>query len=122
MPEELLLLETDARTSRRCRTAAGPTGPQYVMDTLRFVAELRGTDAERARRAGGGQRRARLRAAVSAPRQRPLARLAELGIRPDASSGQHFLVDDNLLDVIVRLAELEPGRRRSRGGRGRRAC
>ena len=36
--------------------------------------------------------------------------------------GQNFLADPNLLDAIVRDAELEPGRRRARGrGRGRGA-
>jgi 16S rRNA (adenine1518-N6/adenine1519-N6)-dimethyltransferase len=43
---------------------------------------------------------------VSAPRQVTLARLAELGLRPDRDLGQHFLVDDNLLGVIERLAAL----------------
>ena len=46
---------------------------------------------------------------MSAPRQVTLARLAELGLRPDRELGQHFLVDDNLLGVIERLAELRPG-------------
>jgi 16S rRNA (adenine1518-N6/adenine1519-N6)-dimethyltransferase len=46
---------------------------------------------------------------VSAPRQVTLARLAELGLRPDRELGQHFLVDDNLLGVIERLAGLHPG-------------
>jgi 16S rRNA (adenine1518-N6/adenine1519-N6)-dimethyltransferase len=45
---------------------------------------------------------------VSAPRQVTLARLAELGLRPDKDLGQHFLVDDNLLGVIERLASLQP--------------
>lgn len=46
---------------------------------------------------------------MSAPRQVTLARLAELGLRPDKELGQHFLVDDNLLGVIERLAALSPG-------------
>jgi 16S rRNA (adenine1518-N6/adenine1519-N6)-dimethyltransferase len=46
---------------------------------------------------------------VSAPRQVTLARLAELGLRPDRELGQHVLVDDNLLGVIERLAALRPG-------------
>ena len=45
---------------------------------------------------------------MSAPRQVTLARLAELGLRPDRELGQHFLVDDNLLGVIERLAALKP--------------
>jgi 16S rRNA (adenine1518-N6/adenine1519-N6)-dimethyltransferase len=46
---------------------------------------------------------------VNAPRQVTLARLAELGLRPDRELGQHFLVDDNLLGVIERLAVLREG-------------
>jgi 16S rRNA (adenine1518-N6/adenine1519-N6)-dimethyltransferase len=45
---------------------------------------------------------------MSVPRQVTLARLAELGLRPDTDLGQHFLVDDNLLGVIERLAALRP--------------
>jgi 16S rRNA (adenine1518-N6/adenine1519-N6)-dimethyltransferase len=45
---------------------------------------------------------------VSVPRQVTLARLAELGLRPDKDLGQHFLVDDNLLGVIERMAALRP--------------
>jgi 16S rRNA (adenine1518-N6/adenine1519-N6)-dimethyltransferase len=45
---------------------------------------------------------------VNTPRQVTLARLAELGLRPDRELGQHFLVDDNLLGVIERLARLRP--------------
>ena len=44
----------------------------------------------------------------SGPRQVTLARLYELGIRPDRELGQNFLVDDNLLGVIDRLARLSP--------------
>jgi 16S rRNA (adenine1518-N6/adenine1519-N6)-dimethyltransferase len=41
-------------------------------------------------------------------RQRTLRRLAAHGLRPNRELGQHFLVDDNLLAVIDRLAELRP--------------
>jgi 16S rRNA (adenine1518-N6/adenine1519-N6)-dimethyltransferase len=40
------------------------------------------------------------------PRQRTLRRLAEHDLRPNRELGQHFLVDDNLLGVIDRLADL----------------
>jgi 16S rRNA (adenine1518-N6/adenine1519-N6)-dimethyltransferase len=40
------------------------------------------------------------------PRQRTLRRLAEHGLRPNRELGQHFLLDDNLLLVIDRLADL----------------
>ena len=45
---------------------------------------------------------------MTAPRQITLARLAELGIVPDTRLGQHFLIDDNLVRVAFRLAELQP--------------
>ena len=45
---------------------------------------------------------------MSGPRQITLARLAELGITPDTRLGQHFLVDDNLVRVALRLADLQP--------------
>jgi 16S rRNA (adenine1518-N6/adenine1519-N6)-dimethyltransferase len=38
-----------------------------------------------------------------------LERLSRFGIRPNRELGQNFLVDDNLLDVIGRLAELDQG-------------
>jgi 16S rRNA (adenine1518-N6/adenine1519-N6)-dimethyltransferase len=41
------------------------------------------------------------------PRQASLRRLRRYGIRPNRELGQNFLVDDNLLDVIGRAAELD---------------
>jgi 16S rRNA (adenine1518-N6/adenine1519-N6)-dimethyltransferase len=43
------------------------------------------------------------------PRQASLRRLRRYGIRPNRELGQNFLVDDNLLDVIGRAAELDRG-------------
>lgn len=40
-------------------------------------------------------------------RQASLRRLAEHGVRPNQELGQNFLVDDNLLGVIERAAELD---------------
>jgi 16S rRNA (adenine1518-N6/adenine1519-N6)-dimethyltransferase len=37
-----------------------------------------------------------------------LARMREFGIRPDRDLGQHFLVDDNVLEMAGRLLPLEP--------------
>ena len=52
-------------------------------------------------------------------RQVTLARLQEFGVVPDRELGQNFLIDDNVLGIIGRLAELEPRRTsRSRWGRG----
>jgi 16S rRNA (adenine1518-N6/adenine1519-N6)-dimethyltransferase len=42
------------------------------------------------------------------PRQASLRRLREFGVRPNRELGQNFLIDDNLLGVIARAAELEP--------------
>jgi 16S rRNA (adenine1518-N6/adenine1519-N6)-dimethyltransferase len=43
-----------------------------------------------------------------APRQVSLARLAEFGIRPKRSLGQNFLIDDNILGVILERLEARP--------------
>jgi 16S rRNA (adenine1518-N6/adenine1519-N6)-dimethyltransferase len=42
------------------------------------------------------------------PRQASLRRLRRYGIRPNRELGQNFLIDDNILDVIGRAAELGP--------------
>jgi 16S rRNA (adenine1518-N6/adenine1519-N6)-dimethyltransferase len=47
--------------------------------------------------------------AGAAPRQASLCRLREFGIRPSRELGQNFLIDDNILDVIGRTAELGSG-------------
>ena len=44
---------------------------------------------------------------MSAPRQASLRRLREFGVRPNRELGQNFLIDDNILDVIGRCAELD---------------
>jgi len=43
---------------------------------------------------------------VSAPRQASLRRLRDFGVRPNRELGQNFLIDDNILSVIGRAAEL----------------
>ncbi len=47
-------------------------------------------------------------AAGGAPRQASLNRLRRFGVRPNRELGQNFLIDDNLLDVVGRAAELDP--------------
>jgi 16S rRNA (adenine1518-N6/adenine1519-N6)-dimethyltransferase len=42
-------------------------------------------------------------------RQSSLRRLRAFGVRPNRELGQNFLIDDNILDVIGRAAELDPG-------------
>ncbi len=43
-----------------------------------------------------------------APKQASLRRLREFGVRPNRELGQNFLIDDNILGVIERAAELGP--------------
>jgi len=43
------------------------------------------------------------------PRQASLRRLRRYGIKPNRELGQNFLIDDNILGVIDRAAELDPG-------------
>ena len=45
--------------------------------------------------------------APAEPRQASLRRLREFGVRPNRDLGQNFLIDDNILDVIGREAELD---------------
>jgi 16S rRNA (adenine1518-N6/adenine1519-N6)-dimethyltransferase len=42
------------------------------------------------------------------PRQASLRRLRRYEVRPNRELGQNFLIDDNLLEVIARAAELDP--------------
>jgi 16S rRNA (adenine1518-N6/adenine1519-N6)-dimethyltransferase len=44
---------------------------------------------------------------VTGPRQSSLRRMREFGVRPNRELGQNFLIDDNVLGVIGRLAELD---------------
>jgi 16S rRNA (adenine1518-N6/adenine1519-N6)-dimethyltransferase len=48
------------------------------------------------------------RSAARAPRQASLDRLRRFEVRPNRELGQNFLIDDNLLEVIARAAELGP--------------
>jgi len=43
------------------------------------------------------------------PRQASLRRLRRFEVRPNRELGQNFLIDDNMLDVIGRAADLAPG-------------
>jgi 16S rRNA (adenine1518-N6/adenine1519-N6)-dimethyltransferase len=43
---------------------------------------------------------------VSEPRQASLRRLRRFGVRPNRELGQNFLIDDNILGVVGRAAEL----------------
>jgi 16S rRNA (adenine1518-N6/adenine1519-N6)-dimethyltransferase len=43
------------------------------------------------------------------PARSSIERMRRLGIHPNRELGQNFLVDDNVLEVIGRVAELDPG-------------
>ncbi|MDO8185917.1 16S rRNA (adenine(1518)-N(6)/adenine(1519)-N(6))-dimethyltransferase RsmA [Conexibacter sp. JD483] len=45
---------------------------------------------------------------MSDPTQPSLRRMRQFGIRPNRELGQNFLIDSNILDVIERLAGLQP--------------
>ena len=63
-----------------------------------------GRSGGRASRGGG----ATPRDASSAPRQTSLARLAEFGVVPKRSLGQNFLIDDNILGLILDRLQAGP--------------
>jgi 16S rRNA (adenine1518-N6/adenine1519-N6)-dimethyltransferase len=48
------------------------------------------------------------RQASGEPRQASLRRLRRFDVRPNRELGQNFLIDDNILDVVGRAAELSP--------------
>jgi 16S rRNA (adenine1518-N6/adenine1519-N6)-dimethyltransferase len=58
-------------------------------------------------REGAGRREAGEPREGGEPRQASLRRLREFGVRPNRELGQNFLIDDNILDVIGRAAELD---------------
>ena len=97
VPADRILAETDcpylAPQPRRGR----PSEPADVVHTLAALAEARGEEPGRARAAHRRERGRRLPAVVT--------------VRPKKKLGQHFLVDENILGVIGRLAELAPGDR-----------
>jgi 16S rRNA (adenine1518-N6/adenine1519-N6)-dimethyltransferase len=63
--------------------------------------------SERPRAAGAGPRTGGEPRTGVEPRQASLRRLREFGVRPNRELGQNFLIDDNILDVIGRAAELD---------------
>ena len=81
-----------------------PNEPANVTHTARFVAGLRGVSCERARAYRG-----RERGTGTGPvtRQASLRRLRAFDVRPNRELGQNFLIDDNILGVIGRAAELD---------------
>ena len=97
MPADRILAETDSPYLAPQPLRGRPNEPAYVVHT--FACSLRRA----------------VRIPTSSPhgstptRQPPsVCRGASMSVVPKKSLGQHFLVDENLLGVIGRLAELEP--------------
>ena len=110
VPNELLLVETDSPFLAPQPLRGKPNEPANVVTTAEFVADLRGVGYTELERDRGAQRGARLRlVSAPAPRQASLRRMREFGVRPNRELGQNFLIDDNILGVIGRAAELEAG-------------
>ena len=109
-------METDSPYLSPQPVRGKPNEPANVLETARFVAELRGVGARRARRHRARELRQGLRlvrarkapAETGLPRQASLNRLRRFDVRPNRELGQNFLVDDNVLGVIGREAELGP--------------
>ena len=109
------------RRNWRGRCARTPLGPTRACGWSESVVPLR-RPARVAPADVDGAEAATPRDASSAPRQTSLARLAEFGVVPKRSLGQNFLIDDNILGLILDRLPGGPRRRGDRGGcRSRRA-
>ena len=119
VPDELLLVETDAPFLSPQEHRGKPNEPAFVRSTAEFLAELRGQTYEQLEQVVESN------AALDLPlvsESTSLARasrerMARFGVRPNRELGQNFLVDDNILGVIGRSAELDRRRRRARDRR-----
>src|SRR5437868_10021733 len=81
-----------------------PTSSPRRRTSPSCVHHLRGARDGRGAYGGAGLR---VVIATAEPRQASLRRLRRFGVRPNRELGQNFLIDDNILRVIGRLAELE---------------
>ena len=113
----------------RSRRVAVPARPDPRRDRLPVplaaaaprAAERAGERRPHGRRARGGTRRGSGRARRADRRERRRASSAAVNASsPKRELGQHFLVDENILGVIGRLAELAPDGRRARDRPGPR--
>ena len=98
VPADRILAETDSPYLAPQPLRGRPNEPAFVVHTLRVLAEARGEDPDE------------LAARIddNATAAFGLGEVRDLSVAPKKSLGQHFLVDQNLLGVIGRLAELEP--------------
>ena len=103
VPPDRILAETDARTSRR---EPLPRAAERARERRAHACEALARDARRGARPSSA-------AQIDANARRALR--PAVSVAPKKELGQHFLVDENILGVIGRLAELDAGRRRARG-------
>ena len=100
IPDELLLVETDAPFLSPQDFRGKPNEPAFVRSTAAFLAELRGQSYEQLEAGGRVERRLDLPLVngqgVSLARA-SRERMARFGVRPNRELGQNFLVDDNIL-------------------------
>ena len=110
MPDDRLLVETDAPYLTPQVVRKERNQPAYVAHTARFVAERRGVDLRgaRARRRRATPPAVRVVSATTSRPSRACAGCAQFGVRPKRDLGQNFLIDSNILGVIERAAELDP--------------
>ena len=118
VPEDRLLVETDAPYLTPQAVRKERNRPANVTLTAEVVAEERGVAVRAARGAGRAQRRRAVRLVRPGsrrptpqppePTQPSLRRLRAFGVRPKRDLGQNFLIDSNILDVIARAAEVGP--------------
>ena len=97
---------------RRCPPTGSsprPTAPYLAPQAVRGKRERARLRHAHARRARAGTRRGSARARAADRRERDRsASGSRMNVAPKKALGQHFLVDENILGVIGRLAELEP--------------
>ena len=106
VPDELLLVETDAPFLAPQEYRGKRNEPAWVGSTASFLAQLRGYLRWRSWRAWSVATRADL--SLVSPARASLERMKAFDIEPNRELGQNFLIDDNILEVIGRGAELDP--------------
>ena len=123
VPEERLLVETDAPYLTPQAVRKQRNQPAYVAHTVAFLAACevsrstswarRSSATRRVCSAGdtdGGapplRRDRQMSVVADGPVQASLYRMRRFSVRPDRELGQNFLIDSNILGVIERAAEL----------------
>ncbi len=106
MPDERLLVETDAPYLTPQAVRKQPTSPRSWRTPRAFVAELRGVSLQElgATLERNAARVLRLgdepAPPLASPSSRACGACARFAVRPDRELGQNFLIDSNILGVI----------------------